>query len=106
MQIKQTIGESTSWQLPWHSLVLEGGFEDYERSYFIQIGASNALQELWRKHASRFFLERGFLDEFLAVSMLGWQHSGFSEEESNWVYDDAALKSLSQYIVRVPIGLL
>jgi hypothetical protein len=40
----------------------------------IPIGASDALQELWRRRVIGFFLKQGFLDEALAKSMLGWQH--------------------------------
>jgi hypothetical protein len=37
--------------------------------------------------------------------MLSWQHSGFSVEAGTRIYDDSARKSLSQYIVRAPVGL-
>ena len=54
----------------WHSLVLEGGFDDHDRFYFIPIGASDALQELWRRRVIGFFLKRELLDESLA-----WVHA-------------------------------
>jgi hypothetical protein len=76
----QTFGEFATWHPHWHSLVLEGGFDDHDRFYFIPIGASDALQELWRRRVMGFFLKRGLLDESLAESMLCWRHSGFSVE--------------------------
>ena len=88
-----------------HSIVLEGGFDSHDRFFFIPIGASEALQELWRRRVIGLFLKQGLLDAALAESMLGWQHSGFSVEAGTRVYDDDARQSLFQYIVRAPVGL-
>ena len=76
----QTFGEYATWHPHWHTIVLEGGFDSHDRFFFIPIGASEALQELWRRRVIGFFLKQGLLDSGLAESMLGWQHSGFSVE--------------------------
>ncbi|MDP3179451.1 MAG: transposase, partial [Spirochaetaceae bacterium] len=101
----QTFGEYASWHPHWHTIVLEGGFDQHDRFYFIPIGASEGLQELWRRRVIALFVGRRLLDEGMAISMLGWQHSGFSVEAGTRIYDDAARQSLSQYIVRAPVGL-
>lgn len=101
----QTFGEYASWHPHWHTIVLEGGFDSRDRFFFIPIGASDGLQELWRRRVIGFLLKQGLLDEALAESMLSWQHSGFSVEAGTRIYDDTARKSLSQYIVRAPVGL-
>ena len=101
----QTFGEFATFHPHWHTIVLEGGFDCSDRFFFIPIGASEALQELWRRRVIGFFLKQELLDDSLAESMLGWQHSGFSVEAGTRVYDDAARQSLSQYIVRPPVGL-
>ena len=101
----QTFGEYATWHPHWHTIVLEGGFDSHDRFFFIPIGASEALQELWRRRVIGLFLKQGLLDAALAESMLGWQHSGFSVEAGTRVYDDDARQSLSQYIVRAPVGL-
>jgi len=101
----QTFGEYASWHPHWHTLVLEGGFDQYDRFYFIPLGASEGLQELWRRRVISFFADRKLITADLSNSMLDWRHSGFSVEAGTRVYDDAARQSLSQYIVRAPVGL-
>jgi Putative transposase len=101
----QTFGEFVTWHPHWHTILLEGGFESHDHFFFIPIGASPIPQELWRRRVIGFFLKQGLLDDSLAESMLGWQHSGFFVEAGTRVYGDAARQSLSQYIVRAPVGL-
>jgi len=76
----QTFGEYASWHPHWHTLVLEGGFDQYDRFYFIPLGASEGLQELWRRRVISFFADRKLITADLSNSMLDWRHSGFSVE--------------------------
>ncbi len=69
--VAQTFGEYATWHPHWHTIVLEGGFDSHDRFFFIPIGASEALQELWRRRVIGFFLKQGILNEALAESMLG-----------------------------------
>jgi hypothetical protein len=45
----QTFGEYATWHLQWHTTLLEGGFDSRDRFFFIPIGASEAIQQLWRR---------------------------------------------------------
>jgi len=40
----QTFGEYAAWHPHWHTIVLEGGCDRYDRFYFIPIGASESLR--------------------------------------------------------------
>ena len=101
----QTFGEYASWNPHWHTIVLEGGFDEYDRFMYIPIGASEELVELWRYKVVDFFRERELVNTEFAKNILGWKHSGFSIESGTKIYDDKARESLSQYIVRAPVSL-
>jgi hypothetical protein len=76
----QTFGEYASWHPHWHTIVLEGGFDRWDRFVFIPIGASDELVELWRVRVVEFFSERKLINADFAKKLLGWKHSGFSIE--------------------------
>ncbi|MEI6385285.1 MAG: hypothetical protein WCQ50_01535 [Spirochaetota bacterium] len=75
-------GLETAKDINMKALGLGGGFDSHDRFFFIPVGASDVLQELWRQQAIGFFLKQGLIDAALAESMLGWMHSGFSVERS------------------------
>ena len=101
----QTFGEYAAWNPHWHTIVLEGGFDRYDRFVFIPIGASEELAQLWRREVVGFFVSQGLVNASFATSLLGWKHSGFSIESGTRIYDERARESLSQYIVRAPVSL-
>jgi len=101
----QTFGEYASWNPHWHTIVLEGGFDRHDKFFFIPIGASEELSELWRREVIGFFVSKGLVNANFAISLLGWRHSGFSIESGTRIYDERARESLSQYIVRAPVYL-
>jgi len=115
----QTFGEYASWNPHWlvadcvccspkhpgHTIVLEGGFDEYDRFVYVPIGASEELVELWRVKVVDFFRERGLVNTEFARNMFGWKHSGFSIESNTRIYNDKSRESLSQYIVRSPVSL-
>jgi hypothetical protein len=101
----QTFGEYASWNPHWHTIVLEGGFDQWDRFVFIPLGASDELKELWRIRVVDFFCGQNFINTRLALNMLSWRHSGFSIESGTRIYDQKARESLSQYIVRAPVSL-
>ena len=77
----QTFGEYAGWNPHWHTIVLEGGFDKYDRFMYVPIGASDKLTELWRFMVVKFFSERGLVNTEFAENILGWRHSGFSIEK-------------------------
>ena len=93
------------WNPHWHTIVLEGGFDRYDRFFFIPLGANEALAELWRCKVVALFLDKGLLNPNFAQTLLKWRHSGFSIDSGTRIYDEDARRSLSQYIVRAPLSL-
>jgi hypothetical protein len=74
----QTFGEYTSWNPHWHTIVLEGGFDRYDKFFFIPLGASEELVQLWRVRVVEFVTRRKLINTEFAKSIRGWKHSGFS----------------------------
>ena len=101
----QTFGEYASWHPHWHTIVLEGGFDRWDRFVFIPIGASAELAQLWRCKVVGLFTARKLLNAAFAEKLLGWTHSGFSIESNTKIYTDKARESLCQYIVRASVSL-
>jgi hypothetical protein len=66
----QTFGEFAAWNPHWlvayyvccspkhpgHTIVLEGGFDRWDRFFFIPLGASDELKQLWRVRVVEFIL--------------------------------------------------
>jgi hypothetical protein len=101
----QTFGEYASWHPHWHTIVLEGGFDRWDRFVYVPIGASEELAELWRVKVVELFRKRGLINADFAKKLLGWKHSGFSIESNTKIHTDSARQSLCQYIVRAPVSL-
>jgi DNA-directed RNA polymerase subunit RPC12/RpoP len=101
----QTFGEFGVWHPHWHSIVLEGGFDRHDRFFFIPLGASKALSEIWRRRVVALFLQKGLLNPDFARKLLGWEHSGFSIESGTRIWDQDSREALCQYIVRAPLSL-
>jgi hypothetical protein len=60
------------------AIVLEGGFDRHDTFFYIPLGATAALTEIWRRSVVALFLEKGLLNPDFARKILAWQHSGFS----------------------------
>jgi hypothetical protein len=39
------------WHPHWHTIVLEGGFDRHDTFFYIPLGATAALIEIWRRRA-------------------------------------------------------
>jgi hypothetical protein len=87
------------------AIVLEGGFDNHTRFFFIPLGANEALSEIWRRSVVALFLSKGLLNPDFAGKLLSWRHSGFSIESGTRIYDQESRQALSQYIVRPPLSL-
>jgi hypothetical protein len=84
----QTFGEYAAWNPHWHTIVLEGGFDRWDRFVFIPTGASDELRRLWRIRVVEFFAKRKLINTEFANMLLGWKHSGFSIESDTRIYDE------------------
>ena len=93
------------WHPHWHTIVLEGGFDRHDTFFFIPLGATAALTEIWRRSVVALFLEKGLLNPDFARKILAWQHSGFSIESGTRILDQPTREALCQYIVRAPLSL-
>jgi len=87
------------------AIVLEGGFDRNDTFFFIPLGATAALTEIWRCRVIALFLEKGLLNPDFARKILAWQHAGFSIESGTRVLDQPTREALSQYLVRAPLSL-
>jgi hypothetical protein len=48
------------WHPYWHSILLEGGFDRHDTFFFIPLGGTAALLEIWRRRVVALFFEKGF----------------------------------------------
>jgi hypothetical protein len=103
----QSSGSFCRFHPHWHSLFLEGGFDNEGRFVHIPTVDLAKMSGCFRQRVVAFFVERKLLNERLAKSMLGWTHSGFSVDASIRIPTDSAKtrEALVQYIVRPPVSL-
>ena len=66
------------------AIVPEDDFDRHDHFFFIPLGATAALSEIWRRGVIALFLDKGLLNPDFARKILGWQHSGFSVDYANW----------------------
>jgi len=71
-------GPPWGWNPHWHSLVLEGGFSRDGRFVHVPTVDLAKMSGCFRQRVIAFFLDRKLLNEWLAKSMVEWEHSGFS----------------------------
>ena len=102
----QTLGPFAAWHPHWHAIVLGGGFDRCDRSFFVPLGANAGMTELWRHWVIALFLNKGLLNPDFSRKLLHWSHSGFFIDRETQVYDEDTRRSMSQYIVRAPVNSL
>jgi hypothetical protein len=85
------------WHPDWHTIVLEGGFDRRDRFFFIPLGATAALTEIWHRRVVALFLQKGLLNHDFARKLLGWEHSGFSIESGTRILDQPTREAPCQY---------
>jgi hypothetical protein len=93
----QTFGEFGVWHPHWHTIVLEGSFDRHDNFFFIPLGATSALTEIWRRSVVALFLDKGLLNPGFAQKILGWQQSGFSIESGTRILDQSTREAPFQY---------
>ena len=103
----QTFGNHLRFNPHFHSIFIEGGFDQDGRFVFIPMTETANMEQYFREQVLGYFMEKGILPESDGVKMLRWEHSGFSINNATRIYiSNARLKeNMSEYIVRAPISL-
>jgi hypothetical protein len=73
-----------------HTIVLEGGFDQFDTFFFISLGANEALTEIWRRVVIALFLDKGLLNPNFTQTPFRWRYCGFSIESGTHIYDEDA----------------
>jgi hypothetical protein len=93
------------WNPHYHTIVLEGGFDQDGTFFFIPISDLTSMTELFRRRVLALLVDRKVLDDQFARNLMSWKHSGFSIDNSVRILDHNTQESLSEYIARPPISL-
>ena len=92
------------WNPHFHSIVLEGGFDEQGTFVYIPLGHLETLTELLRRRVIALLVAHKLLDRRFARNMLSWRHSGFSVDNSVRILDRGVQRSLAEYISRPAIS--
>ena len=103
----QSYGEFLRYNAHFHSLILEGGFDEEDNFIHIPIADLENMKECFRKLVIKYFEDNKLLSSELAKNLLSWKHSGFSIDNSVRIAasDNNARESLAQYMARCPVSL-
>ncbi len=72
----QTFGDMLRWNPHFHTIVLEGGFDDEGTLFYIPFSGLQSMVEVFRRRVIKFLVARGLLNEGFARNLLSWKHSG------------------------------
>ncbi len=102
-----SFGEFLRGNSHFHSLIFEGGFDEYGNFIHIPILDLTEMKECFRQLVVNHFKNTDRITEKRARNLLSWKHSGFNIDNSIRImgYDNKARESLAQYIARCPISL-
>ncbi len=103
----QSFGDFLRFNPHYHSLILEGGFDEEGNFIHIPILDLKEMVECFRKLVINHFRKTERITDEIARNLLSWKHSGFNIDNSILIktYDNKARESLAQYIARCPISL-
>jgi hypothetical protein len=103
----QTSGDFARWNPHFHALLIEGGFDDEGKFFYLPISSTGRMTELFRRIVIKHFQDKKLINDEFARNLLSWKNSGFSIDNSVRIFssDDKAKESLAQYIARCPISL-
>jgi len=57
----QTFGDMLRWNPHFHTIVLEGGFDEHGSFFYIPFNGLQAMVEVFRRRVIRMFTEKGLL---------------------------------------------
>ena len=66
----QSFGDQLRWNAQFHSLVVEGGFDEDGRSISVPLSGSNEMTVVFRRRLIWFLVEKGLLAEDFAQNLL------------------------------------
>ena len=98
----QSFGDFLRYNPHVHSLILEGGFDEFGNFIHIPILDLSEMKECFRQLAVNHFKDTGLLAEKMARNLLSWKHIGFNINNSIRImgHDNKAREALAQYIAR------
>ncbi len=64
----------------FHAIVLEGGFDKDGNFVFIPFSGLEKMTEYFRRKVINLFLEKNLITKSFSRNLLGWKHSGFSQD--------------------------
>ena len=103
----QSYGDFLRYNPHFHSLIIEGGFDEDGNFIFIPIADLEKMKELFRRLVIKYFVDAKLLSQELANNLLSWKHSGFSIDNSIRIAasDNKAREAIAQYMARCPVSL-
>ena len=84
------------WNAHFHSLVVEGGFDEAGRFIHVPLSGLDQMTEVFRRRLIWLLVEK---------DLLSWKNSGFSIDNSVRIIDAKSKESLAEYIARPPRSL-
>jgi hypothetical protein len=101
----QSYGDLLRWNAHFHSLVVEGGFDETGRFIHVPLSDLGQMTEVFRRRLIWLLVEKKLLAEEFAQNLLSWKNSGFSIDNSVRLIDAKSRESLAEYIARPPLSL-
>jgi len=102
----QTFGDLIHWHPHIHALVSEGVFLPDGTFLPLPKLATEPFLKLWEQEVFKLLLAEGKITEEVVANIRGWQHSGFSVDQSVRVEakDTEGLQRLIEYFLRCPFS--
>lgn len=76
----QSFGDLLRWNAHFHSLVVEGGFDEDGTFIPVPLSGLDQMTEVFRRRLIWLLVEKGLLSEEFARDLLSWRNSGFGYE--------------------------
>jgi hypothetical protein len=70
----------------WHCIILEGGIDDKNDFYHVNIKDTAGLTQIFRRQVIKLFVDRKLLNKEFAKQLLTWKNSGFSVDNSVFLF--------------------
>ena len=79
-------GDFCRWNPHFHCIILEGGFDADNNFFYLPIGNTDKLTQIFRQRVIELFVTKKLINENQAINLLSWKHSGFSIDNSVVVF--------------------
>ena len=78
----QTSGDFARWNHHFHTLLIEGGFDDKGNFVYLPISSTVRMTELFRRLVIKHFQDKKLINDDFTQNLLSWKNSGFSIDNS------------------------